>query len=258
MTTWEHKPVWNYCSMAQKIWIVTKFSPNVTTKVSVECIKCLWKINKDHAYDLMLLTKFFLQLSGIKHHVNQLFNWGHPRLKLHWHSNMAWRKTCVRNRARMCLANTLTATGRMEIPRLLPNSARSTFHMHTWTMFPFFYCSGRHMAVKDKIMKPPLWSTPTMLNDLGRDIIRNGCFVVFEIEVGQFHFVKGWWVINLGMIGIVGLSSRNAGSYAWTLITMIYRYSTQHCEVHITILVKAPSLFLTEWLQYQVGPLWHA
>ena len=63
-------------------------------------------------------------------------------------------------------------------------------------IFPLLWetCSGP--AVKDEIMQPFVYSTTTILNDLRRDVVRTGCFVVYESENGPFHFVNGWWVIK--------------------------------------------------------------
>ena len=63
-------------------------------------------------------------------------------------------------------------------------------------IFPLLWETLSGPAVKDEIMQPSVQSTATILNDLRRDVVRTGCFVVFESENGPFHFLKGWWVIK--------------------------------------------------------------
>ena len=143
----------------------------------------------------MLFTKFFLQLPGIKYHVNCAASVPKPALRFRYDKiNYVLEKTGEHDLCQHCACNrekgdATTVATFCSVTNLLVNKNNvGIFSLLRETL------SGT--AVKDKIMQPFVQCTATIINDCSRDVVRTGCLVVFETENGLYQFVKGWWAIK--------------------------------------------------------------
>ena len=195
---------------------------------------------------------FFRQLPGIKYHVNCAASSPEPALRFRQDN----------------IYNVLKKMGEHDFsPHFACHCVKgdattvvtfcsvtfSLVHMNNVGIFQFLWETLSGPAVRDKIMQPSVENMPTILNDLSRDVVRTGCFVIFETENGLFNFVKGWWIINFGMIGCVGRSSGKPGSMMWTLFSWICRYSAHVASIYSLFLSRTPSILLTGCKEKRVG-----
>ena len=148
----------------------------------------------------------------------------------------------------MNIASTLPATERMEMPRLLPHSARSPLCLCTRIMLAFFHCCGRHLADQQSRIK--LCSLlckahqPYLVTSTG---MLSGPAALFSMRLRMAFSTssKDGGSSSFGMIGSVGRSSRKSGSVVRTLFSRFCRYSAHHSRISSLFLIKTSSVLLT-------------
>ena len=160
----------------------------------------------------MLFTIFFLQLPGNKYHVNCAASAPETALRFRQDkTNHVLEKTGERDLGQhfACYREKVDAT----TVATFCSVTLLLVYMNNVGIFPLLWETFSGPAVKDKIIQPSVQSTSTILNDLSRDVVRTGCFVIIETSS------KDVWSSIFGMIGSVGRSSRMSGSVAWTLFS---------------------------------------
>ena len=165
--------------------------------------------------------------------------------------------TCPRRRVDMFLANTLSATGRKEMPRLSPHSARSPFCLYTRIMLVLFHCCGRHLADQQSRIKlcsllckahqPYLMTSARMLSGPAALLFLRMimAFSTSSMDGGSS---------SLGMICRVGRPSRKSGSVVWILFSRFCKYSAHLSRINSLFLIKTTSVHLTGCMKKRLGP----
>ena len=122
----------------------------------------------------------------------------------------------------MILASTLPAKEKKPMPSLLPHSAQSPFCLNTRITFAFFHCCLIHLADQQsniQLLFRRCKAQSTIFVGLVRDISGPATLLSMRRRMAFSTSIKDGGSSSFGMIGIVGRSSRKAGSETWTLVS---------------------------------------
>ena len=116
-----------------------------------------------------------------------------PWRKPHWVSGSITPATCVKSQLSITLAKILPPTDNSEMPRLLPQSARSPLFLYMATMLASFRCWGTGQVLQILQMKASgwIWRPFPLYSNTSAGGWNATSFVGFETRDGWSNFSQG-------------------------------------------------------------------